>query len=313
MPSSPSSLPSALVLLFAVACGLSVANVYYAQPLLDVLGAEFAIGQAGVGLLFGATQAGCALALLLVVPLGDLLERRRLMFVQLLLLVLSLLLVGFAGDTLGLALGLLGLGLLGSMFGLLASQRVLQVRGLLGLLMFAAFGVFWSSLVLLLGAPPHSLSHSAIGAFGLVGALGALGAARAGSLADRGHAQALSGGALLLLLLSWLPLALGAHSLAALILGVLLLDLAGQAIHVLNQSLVFAIDPRAHSRLVGCYMLFYAAGSSLDASAGTAMYAWAGWDAVSLLGAAISLAALAFWWFTRGVGGEARTACANGA
>lgn len=380
MPSSPSSLPSALVLLFAVACGLSVANVYYAQPLLDVLGAEFAIGQAGVGLLFGATQAGCALALLLVVPLGDLLERRRLMFVQLLLLVLSLLLVGFAGDTLGLALaapgergrvvgaaqggvviglllarslaGLLadlggwrsvylvsaasmgGLGLLlwrvlpaapsnelgltyrqllGSMFDLLASQRVLQVRGLLGLLMFAAFGVFWSSLVLLLGAPPHSLSHSAIGAFGLVGALGALGAARAGSLADRGHAQALSGGALLLLLLSWLPLALGAHSLAALILGVLLLDLAGQAIHVLNQSLVFAIDPRAHSRLVGCYMLFYAAGSGLGASAGTAMYAWAGWDAVSLLGAAISLAALAFWWFTRGVGGEARTACANGA
>ncbi|HID9483867.1 TPA: MFS transporter [Pseudomonas aeruginosa] len=403
MPSSPSSLPSALVLLFAVACGLSVANVYYAQPLLDALGDEFAIGQAGVGLLFGATQAGCALALLLVVPLGDLLERRRLMFVQLLLLVLSLLLVGFAGDTFGLALGLLGLGLLGtamtqgllayaaalaapgergrvvgaaqggvviglllarslaglladlggwrsvylvsaasmgglglllwrvlpaapsnelgltyrqllgSMFDLLASQRVLQVRGLLGLLMFAAFGVFWSSLVLLLGAPPYSLSHSAIGAFGLVGALGALGAARAGSLADRGHAQALSGGALLLLLLSWLPLALGAHSLAALILGVLLLDLAGQAIHVLNQSLIFAIDPRAHSRLVGCYMLFYAAGSGLGASAGTALYAWAGWDAVSLLGTAISLAALAFWWFTRGVGGEARTACANGA
>ncbi|HHH5613139.1 TPA: MFS transporter, partial [Pseudomonas aeruginosa] len=210
-------------------------------------------------------------------------------------------------------LGLTYRQLLGSMFGLLASQRVLQVRGLLGLLMFAAFGVFWSSLVLLLGAPPYSLSHSAIGAFGLVGALGALGAARAGSLADRGHAQALSGGALLLLLLSWLPLALGTHSLAALILGVLLLDLAGQAIHVLNQSLVFAIDPRAHSRLVGCYMLFYAAGSGLGASAGTAMYAWAGWDAVSLLGAAISLAALAFWWFTRGVGGEARTACANGA
>lgn len=400
MPSSPSSLPSALVLLFAIACGLSVANVYYDQPLLDALGAEFAIDQAGVGLLFGATQAGCALALLLVVPLGDLLERRRLMFVQLLLLVLSLLLVGFAGDALGLALGLLGLGLLGtamtqgllayaaalaapgergrvvgaaqsgvviglllartlaglladlggwrsvylvsatamaalglllwrvlpaapanalglsyrqllgSMFVLLASQRTLQVRGLLGLLMFAAFGVFWSSLALLLSAPPHALSHSAIGAFGLVGALGALGAARAGSLADRGHAQPLSGAALLLLLLSWLPLGLGADSLLALVLGVLLLDLAGQAIHVLNQSLVFAIDPRAHSRLVGCYMLFYAAGSGLGASAGTAMYAWAGWHAVSLLGAAISLVALLFWWLTRG---EAPATCADAA
>ncbi|HBP5357643.1 hypothetical protein APA44_00415 [Pseudomonas aeruginosa] len=400
MPSSPSSLPSALVLLFAIACGLSVANVYYAQPLLDALGAEFAIDQAGVGLLFGATQAGCALALLLVVPLGDLLERRRLMFVQLLLLVLSLLLVGFAGDALGLALGLLGLGLLGtamtqgllayaaalaapgergrvvgaaqsgvviglllartlaglladlggwrsvylvsatamaalglllwrvlpaapanalglsyrqllgSMFVLLASQRTLQVRGLLGLLMFAAFGVFWSSLALLLSAPPHALSHSAIGAFGLVGALGALGAARAGSLADRGHAQPLSGAALLLLLLSWLPLGLGADSLLALVLGVLLLDLAGQAIHVLNQSLVFAIDPRAHSRLVGCYMLFYAAGSGLGASAGTAMYTWAGWHGVSLLGAAISLVALLFWWLTRG---EAPATCAGAA
>ncbi|MFU3244675.1 MFS transporter [Pseudomonas paraeruginosa] len=400
MPSSPSSLPSALVLLFAIACGLSVANVYYAQPLLDALGAEFAIDQAGVGLLFGATQAGCALALLLVVPLGDLLERRRLMFVQLLLLVLSLLLVGFAGDALGLALGLLGLGLLGtamtqgllayaaalaapgergrvvgaaqsgvviglllartlaglladlggwrsvylvsatamaalglllwrvlpaapanalglsyrqllgSMFVLLASQRTLQVRGLLGLLMFAAFGVFWSSLALLLSAPPHALSHSAIGAFGLVGALGALGAARAGSLADRGHAQPLSGAALLLLLLSWLPLGLGADLLLALVLGVLLLDLAGQAIHVLNQSLVFAIDPRAHSRLVGCYMLFYAAGSGLGASAGTAMYAWAGWHGVSLLGAAISLVALLFWWLTRG---EAPATCADAA
>ncbi|HBN8231406.1 MFS transporter [Pseudomonas paraeruginosa] len=400
MPSSPSSLPSALVLLFAIACALSVANVYYAQPLLDALGAEFAIDQAGVGLLFGATQAGCALALLLVVPLGDLLERRRLMFVQLLLLVLSLLLVGFAGDALGLALGLLGLGLLGtamtqgllayaaalaapgergrvvgaaqsgvviglllartlaglladlggwrsvylvsatamaalglllwrvlpaapanalglsyrqllgSMFVLLASQRTLQVRGLLGLLMFAAFGVFWSSLALLLSAPPHALSHSAIGAFGLVGALGALGAARAGSLADRGHAQPLSGAALLLLLLSWLPLGLGADSLLALVLGVLLLDLAGQAIHVLNQSLVFAIDPRAHSRLVGCYMLFYAAGSGLGASAGTAMYTWAGWHGVSLLGAAISLVALLFWWLTRG---EAPATCAGAA
>lgn len=142
MPSSPSSLPSALVLLFAVACGLSVANVYYAQPLLDVLGAEFAIGQAGVGLLFGATQAGCALALLLVVPLGDLLERRRLMFVQLLLLVLSLLLVGFAGDTLGLALGLLGLGLLGTAMtqGLLAYAAALAAPGERGRVVGAAQG-----------------------------------------------------------------------------------------------------------------------------------------------------------------------------
>lgn len=75
IPSPPSSFPSASVLLFAAACNLSVTNIYYARSLLDILGTEFAIGQTGVGLLFGVTQAGYALALLLVVPLGDLLER----------------------------------------------------------------------------------------------------------------------------------------------------------------------------------------------------------------------------------------------
>ncbi|MEG1771599.1 MAG: MFS transporter, partial [Comamonas sp.] len=77
LPPEPTSMPRWLVLLFAGASGLSVANVYYAQPLLDALAADFGISHAAVGGVVTATQVGSALALLLLVPLGDRLDRRR--------------------------------------------------------------------------------------------------------------------------------------------------------------------------------------------------------------------------------------------
>ena len=61
---------------------------------------------------------------------------------------------------------------------------------------------------------------------------------------------------LLLLTLAWLPLGLLGSGLVWLVAGIVLLDLAGQAIHVLNQSMIFSAHPQSHSRLVGCYMLF---------------------------------------------------------
>ncbi|NVE00458.1 MFS transporter [Massilia sp. BJB1822] len=384
------TLPRSLVLLFAVAATLSVANVYYAQPLLDAFAADFGFSHANLGLVVTATQIGCALALLLLVPLGDLLDRKRLTMAQLLVLCLTLLALGCATSPTLLLLGMLGAGLLGtamtqglisyaasvaapaqrgqvvgtvqagvmlglllarvlsgavadvagwravyflsaalsaimllalhralppplaadsgdsaprlrygqlllSMFTLLKNERTLQVRGMLGLLLFAALNIFWSALVLLLSAPPYALSHTAIGAFGLIGAAGALGAARAGALADRGQGQRTSGGALLLMLAAWLPLAWGAQSLAALVLGIILLDLAAQALHVTNQSMILSGNNQAHSRLIGGYMLFYAAGSGAGAIATTSIHAAYGWSGVCMLGAAVSLAALIFW------------------
>jgi predicted MFS family arabinose efflux permease len=132
-----------------------------------------------------------------------------------------------------------------------------------------------------------------------VGALGALAAARAGQLADRGLGESTTGVALLCLIASWVPLAFTIQSIWALVVGIILLDLAGQAIHVVNQSMIFSTRPEAHSRLVGCYMLFYAAGSGLGAIASTSVYAAAGWRAVCVLGFGMSLAALIFWATTR--------------
>ena len=389
--SNPHATPRSLVWLFAVASGLSVANVYYAQPLLDVLAQDFGISHTAIGGVVTATQVGCALALLLLVPLGDRMDRRRLMAMQLLALVAALIAVGLAQSAVALLVGMLCVGMLGtamtqgliayaasaaaddeqgrvvgaaqggvfigllmarvfsgavsdlagwrgvylssavlmlviavplwcklpnmpnasfaaskmsyrliaSMFALLRQDRMLQVRGVLAMLMFAAFNIFWSALVLPLSAPPYNFSHTAIGAFGLFGVVGALAAARAGQWADRGYGQRTSAAALIVLLLAWWPLSLMESSLAALVIGIVLLDLGGQALHVTSQSLIFRSRPEAHSRLVGLYMLFYSVGSGLGAMATTATYTRAGWLGVCLLGAAVSLAALVFWCVTR--------------
>lgn len=74
----PAALSSSLTLLFAVATGLVVANLYYVQPLLDALAREFGVGAGTAGSLVTLTQLGYALGLLLIVPLGDTLPRRSL-------------------------------------------------------------------------------------------------------------------------------------------------------------------------------------------------------------------------------------------
>lgn len=144
--------------------------------------------------------------------------------------------------------------------------------------MFAAFNIFWSALVLPLSAPPYGFSHTVISAFGLVGVAGALAASHAGRWADRGYAQHTSAFALVTLLLAWWPLPLMDTSLWPLVVGIVLLDLAGQALHVTNQSLIFRVRPEAHSRLVALYMLFYALGSGMGAFSTTLTDTHAGWQ-----------------------------------
>lgn len=378
-----------VTLLFAVACGTAVANVYFAQPLLVTLGHDFSISTATVGAVVTLTQIGYGLGLFFLVPLGDLLDSRRLIAVQLLLLATALTAVGTAGTATLLLVGLATVGLLavvtqtlvafaaslaapeerGRVVGLVTSgvvtgillartvsglladlagwrsvylasavltcvialalyrllpsrnsapsapegygqllrstltlfarERLLRVRALLALLIFAAFSALWSSVALPLSAPPLSLSHTEIGAFGLAGAAGALAATAAGRLNDRGFAQRTTGLGLALLTVSWLPLAFTRHSLWALAVGVIVLDLAVQAVHVTNQTLIYALHPEAGSRLIGGYMVFYSIGSASGAVASTTLYAVAGWTAVCALGAGISLLALFLWAVTR--------------
>jgi predicted MFS family arabinose efflux permease len=74
---SPRSLRLVTVTL-AVACGATVANLYYPQPLLAQIATSFHVGQGVATTVVTATQIGYAVALLLVLPLGDLLQVKRL-------------------------------------------------------------------------------------------------------------------------------------------------------------------------------------------------------------------------------------------
>ncbi|MFJ7277814.1 MFS transporter [Kitasatospora sp. NPDC098663] len=92
----PRGLPPAAAWLLSVACGLAVANVYYSQPLLDLIAADYGIDPATIGLVGTLTQTGYALGLLLLVPLGDRVNRRTLTTAQLGLSVLALAAVALA-------------------------------------------------------------------------------------------------------------------------------------------------------------------------------------------------------------------------
>jgi predicted MFS family arabinose efflux permease len=183
--------------------------------------------------------------------------------------------------------------LLLSVFRLFLTEPQLRRRGILALLIFAAFSMLWSSMVLPLTA--LSLSHTQTGMFGLAGLAGALAASRAGAWADLGLGQRATGLALALLTFSWLPIAALHTSLLLLIFGVILLDFAVQTVHVINQSLIVAARPEAASRLVGAYMCFYSLGSALGAIAATQLYTHWGWQAVCYAGAAVSASAFFCW------------------
>lgn len=379
-----STLTRGLTLLLAAACALAVATVYLAQPLLESMAASLGVSSARAGLVVGMTQAGYALGLLLIVPLGDLLDRKRLILGQLLVSSGALLAVAFAVDwavllaamalvglaavvvqvmvahaatlatpaeqgqavgtvTSGVVLGILSARLVSgavadllgwqgvygvaavlalAMAGLLAwrlpaarpqgpgqryrallasvlrlyrHDRLLRQRGLFAVLVFAAFSVLWSAMVLPLSAAPLALDHTQVGLFGLAGVAGALAASRAGRLADQGHGRRVTGWALGLLTLSWLPIAYLEQSLLALVIGILMLDLAVQAVHVTNQSLLLAGRGEMASRLIGAYMCCYSIGSGVGAVVATWVYGQWGWVAVCGVGAGISALAWGYW------------------
>ncbi|MDU5781411.1 MAG: MFS transporter [Pantoea sp.] len=90
-------LPGPLVFTLAAGAGLSVASIYYSQPMLDIIGKQFNVGVGAVGMVPMLTQMGYALGILLLAPLGDRHDRRAIILIKGLLLVAALMLCGFSG------------------------------------------------------------------------------------------------------------------------------------------------------------------------------------------------------------------------
>ena len=93
-----SSISFGMTLVMAIACGAAAANIYYNQPMLGIMEVAFPGEVAVIGLVPTATQLGFAAGLLLLVPLGDRFDRRRLILIQLAALTLSLAAAALAPD-----------------------------------------------------------------------------------------------------------------------------------------------------------------------------------------------------------------------
>lgn len=381
-PSTP-GVSRGLVLLMAAACGAAAANLYYAQPLLHTLGHDFGVSQATAGLLVTITQLGYVTGLALLVPLGDLRERRGL--ISGLLVVTALALAGagaapgvgvfaiaiavvgitsvvaqiivplssllasehergavvgtvMSGLLIGIltartisglvaaavgwravfflaAAGMLALSatlrralprvppatsvgygtLLRSVLTLIAAEPVLRRRMALGAVAFGCFSALWTALAFLLAGSPFHYGNATIGLFGLAGLAGATAATVAGRLADRGHGATTTSVAVLVLIASWALLAAGARSALALIVGIVVLDLAVQGLHISNQSAIYSLDAEARSRLTTAYMVSSFLGGAILSALASALYASGGWGAVCTLGAVTATLGLLVW------------------
>lgn len=172
---------------------------------------------------------------------------------------------------------------------------LLRMRAAFAFVIFAAFSTFWTALVLPLTAPGFGLSHTQVGLFGLVGIAGAIGARSAGRLADLGHARSVTGASLLLLCLSWGIIALLPLSLWWLAAGIVLLDLAVQAVHVTSQTLIVDRHPDAAGRAIAGYMVLYSLGSASGAAIAPLMYSLWGWSGVCVAGGTISATGFLLW------------------
>ncbi|WP_233621937.1 MFS transporter [Flavobacterium agrisoli] len=364
----------------AVCTGLIVANLYYCQPLIVLIAKEFNIPEANAGTITYLTQAGYAIGLFFMVPLGDKIERKRQIVLttfasvialiiaataksflvleiaslligitsivpQLILplaaslsenhergkvvgtimsgllvgILLSRTLSGFIGQLWGwramfwIAAGLCMLilvliqkqfpfnkpifegtygQLIQSLFSLIKEQPLLREATLINVFCFAQFGAFWTTMVLLLSGDPFQFNSATIGLFGIVGASGALAAPLVGRLGDKGGARVAVGYGGALIALSFVVFYFSIQSVIGIVIGIVLIDIGIQSVHISNQTRVYSILPEARNRMNTVFMSFSFLGTAAGSAYGLFLWQIGGWHAVTV--GCLFLSALAF-------------------
>ena len=345
--------------LMSASAGLVVANNYYNQPLLNLIANDFGVSEAAVSNVPLFTQLGYAFGLLFIIPLGDKFPRKKMVMIDFIVIIISLLamaiapslpiliisgfVVGFScvvpqvfvpmaaqlakpenrGSAIGIVMSGLLIGILGSRFisgyvgeyfgwramyygatGMMlvlwlllklklpelqpdfkgtykelmqstwhyfkteSPVRLAALRGGLG---FAGFSAFWTTLVFVM-EDNFNYGSGVAGAFGLLGIGGALAATVIGKLSDRMNKNNLITLATLIMLVAWLIFEFSGNSIIGLVIGVLLVDMGLQSLHITNQNIIFSRNQDARNRINTIYMVGYFAGGALGTIPGA--YAW---------------------------------------
>lgn len=367
--------------LMAIGAGLVVANNYYNQPLLGMISREFGETEAATSKVAMFTQIGYAMGLLLIIPLGDMFRRKRIILIDFVFILASLLVFAFSQSltvmiTASFFIGLtsvvpqifvpiaaqlsapdekgknVGIVMSGLLIGILASRvfsglvgeylgwrevfmiaagfmvllgiliawllpnmkptfdgtygqlmgsilryvkdmpriRLASLRGALG---FGAFSIFWTTLTFRLEQAPFFQGSGVAGSLGLFGIAGALAASYTGYISGKVNKNILIAIACSIMILSWGVFGFLDNTYMGLIIGILLLDLGLQAMHVTNQTIVLSSHPEAANRLNTIYMVSYFVGGSLGTLIGGQAWQMYGWNGVVAVGTTFVILCLA--------------------
>jgi len=374
--SENSGLSKPVLYLMSAAAGLVVANNYYNQPLLNLIAEDFGVSESAVSNIPLFTQLGYAFGLLFIIPLGDKFPRKKMVMIDFVVIIISLLamaiapslpilimsgfLVGFScvvpqvfvpmaaqlakpenkGSAIGIVMSGLLIGILGSRFisgyvgeyfgwrvmyyaaaGMMlilwlllklklpelqpdfkgsykelmqstwhyfkteGPVRLAAARGALG---FAGFSAFWTTLVFVM-EDNFNYGSGVAGSFGLLGIGGALAATVMGKLSDKMNKNRLITMATVIMILAWLIFEISGTSIIGMVIGVVLVDMGLQSLHITNQNIIFSKNTDARNRINTIYMVGYFAGGALGTTTGA--YAWEiyHWNGVATLGLIYSL------------------------
>ncbi len=373
-------IPKGLLRALAVIAGLSVANLYYNQPLLELLRTELHTTTLEANRIAFYAQTGYALGLFFVIPLADLIDRRRIVGGAFALLVVALAGIAASGSIRtiqlfslatgvcsvlphlfiplaarysrpeernrnvgiilsGLLTGILasrvvsgavgewwgwrtmygaaaatmaaagiatlrllpdarpdfrgGYGaLMGSLWTLVRRYPVLRLYSLRAALAFASFLCFWASLAFRMAEPPFRAGSDVVGALGLCGIAGAVTATFAGRWIARVGVRRFNVHGAALQLGAWALFGIGADSYAAIVAGIVAIDIGMQCIQLSNQAVLFELEPAASNRINTIFMSIFFVGGACGTFLSGAAWSLCGWTGVVAVGAALTLASL---------------------
>jgi len=188
--------------------------------------------------------------------------------------------------------------LMRSLLTLIKEQPLLREAASMNALAFATFGMFWTTMVLHFSGEPFHYSSNTIGLFGLAAAAGALFAPLVGGSADKRNPRIAIGYGIVAILAGYILFYIFSLSVIGIIIGIVLIDLGMQCIHVSNQSRIYALLPNARNRLNTVFMTMSFIGTSLGSALG--LWAWGtyGWSGVCIAGIALMIATMGIYALT---------------
>ena len=181
------------------------------------------------------------------------------------------------------------------------TEPELRLATLRGGLAFAGLSAFWTTLVFLM-EDNFGYGSSITGAFGVFGIVGALGATVVGKLNHRFNKNNIITFSVSILIISWVLFLFSDFSMIGLIMGVVLVDLGLQALHITNQNIIFSKNHEARNRVNTIYMVGFFIGGALGTFLGAIVWEHFKWNGVALLGLSLSIAiAVVHFIFTKNI------------